>query len=171
MSRSHRRCRAYLYYLKKPLLDFLPVLGIIAALLITGSICFHFLYEHKRLSYTEALYITYCLIWLEHLIEFPGHWLLQIFYFALPPLGLLVVLDAVVRFSYHILRRDEAGKEWVRAMCKTLDNHVVLCGLGKLGLRTLQQLIRLGEPVAILEKDPQCPNIAFARKHGVPVNL
>jgi len=76
-----------------------------------------------------------------------------------------------VRFSYHILRRDETGPEWTSAMCKTLNKHVVLCGLGKLGLRTLQQLLMLGEQVAVLEKDPQCPNLAFARKHGVPVRI
>lgn len=167
MSCPYRRCRAYAYYLRKPILSILPILGLLGVVLVVGAVCFHFLYQ-KRLSYTEAFYITYCLMWVEHLIEFPKHWLLQLFYFLLPPLGFLVVLDAVVRFSYHILRRDETGKEWIRAMCKTLDNHVVLCGLGKLGLRTLQQLIRLGESVAVLEKDPQCPNFAYARKHNVP---
>jgi voltage-gated potassium channel len=166
-----RRFRAYFHYLRKPLLNFLPIFGILVALLFTGSICFHFLYTQRQLGYTEALYYTYCLIWLEHLIEFPRHWLLQIFYFVLPPMGFVVFLDAIVRFSYHILRRDEAGKEWVRAMCKTMSNHVILCGLGKLGLRTLQQLVLLGESVAVLEKDPQCPNFAYARKHCVPVRI
>jgi Trk K+ transport system NAD-binding subunit len=56
-------------------------------------------------------------------------------------------------------------------MCKTLDNHVVLCGLGRLGLRTLQQLLLLGETVAVLEKNPQCANLAFARNNGVPVRI
>lgn len=170
MSCPHRRCRAYVYYLRKPILSVLPAMGLLGLILIIGTFCFHFLHQ-KQLSYAEAFYITYCLMWVEHLIEFPKHWLLQVFYFVLPPLGFLVVLDAVVRFSYHILRRDEAGEEWVRAMCKTLNDHVILCGLGKLGLRTLQQLIRLGETVTVLEKDPQCPNLAFARKNGVPVRL
>ena len=171
MNRPYRRCQAYVYYLRKPILSILPILGLLGVVLIVGAVCFHFLYTQKRLSYGEAFHITYCLMWVEHLIEFPKHWLLQIFYFVLPPLGFFVILDAVVRFSYHILRRDETGEEWIRAMCKTLDNHVVLCGLGKLGLRTLQQLIRLGESVAVLEKDPQCPNFAYARKHNVPVRI
>ncbi|HPD31263.1 MAG TPA: NAD-binding protein [Phycisphaerae bacterium] len=171
MGSPYRRCRAYIHYLRKPILSFLPFLGLLVTVLIIGTFCFHFLYTHKRLSYAEAFYITYCLVWVEHLIEFPEHWLLRMFYFVLPPLGFLVFLDAVVRFSYHILRRDEAGEEWIRAMCKTLNNHVVLCGLGKLGLRTLQQLIRLGETVAVLEKNPHCPNLAFARNNGIPVRL
>ena len=56
-------------------------------------------------------------------------------------------------------------------MSKTLDHHVVLCGLGKVGLRVLQQLIRLNEQVIVLEKDTQCPNLAFARRHGIPVRI
>jgi Trk K+ transport system NAD-binding subunit len=166
-----RRMLAYLYYLRRPLLNFMPLLVIVLLLLLVGSFCFHTLYQQQQLSYLQAFYITFCLVFMEHLIELPTHWLLQMFYFLLPPFGLAVILDGIVRFSYHVLRRDETGKEWARAMCKTLSNHVVLCGLGRLGLRTLQQLLHLGEKVAVLEKDPQCPNLAFARKHGVPVQI
>jgi len=172
-----RRFRANLYYLRRPVLRFLPLLGSLIALLVVGSVSFHVLYGTggrdggHQLGYLEALYITYCLIFMEHLLDFPEHWFLQVFYIVLPPLGLVVILDGIVRFSYHFLRRDETGTEWVRAMCKTLENHVVLCGLGKVGLRTLEQLVRLGEHVAVLEKNPQCPNLAYARRHGVPVHI
>ena len=106
---------------------------------------------------------------MEHLIEFPDHLLLQAFYFVLPVLGLVVVLDAFVRFGYHFLRRDESGAEWVRAMAKTYSGHVVLCGLGRVGRRTLEQLIELGEDVVVLEKKSDNINIAYAQKHDVPV--
>ena len=38
-----------------------------------------------------------------------------------------------------------------------------------MGVRTLQQLVHLGEEVIVLEKDPLCPNRAYAQKHGIPV--
>ncbi|MCI0410405.1 MAG: NAD-binding protein, partial [Acidobacteria bacterium] len=116
-----------------------------------------------------ALYVTYCLVFMEHVLPFPRHWLLQAFYLLLPPLGFVVILDGIVQFSYHLLRRDESGKEWVQAMAKTLNNHVILCGLGKVGFRVLEQLLRLGQEVAVLEKNPQCPNLAYARSREVPV--
>jgi len=164
-----RRTRAYLYYLQRPLLTFTPLFATLLVLLFAGSISFHTLYHQQRLGYFHALYITFCLVFMEHLIEFPQHWWLRTLYFILPPFGLVVILDGIVRFSYHVLRRDESGREWARAMCKTLNNHVILCGLGRLGLRTLQQLVYLDEQVAILEKNPQCANLAYAKKHGVPV--
>lgn len=171
MARTPSRCRAYLCYLRRPLREFAPLLTSLLVLLVLGSISFRFLYRHEELSYLESLYVTYCLVFGEHLLDFPEHWLLQGFYLLLPPLGLVVILDGIIRFSYHVLRRDENSPEWTRAMCHTLSDHVVLCGLGKLGLRTLEQLIRLGEPVAVLEKDPACPNLSFARRHGIPVRI
>lgn len=169
MQSRARRFRANLYYLKQPLRDFAPLLILLLGVLVAGCICFKTLYHQEPLSYVRALYITYCLIFMEHLLEFPEHWVLQLFYLFLPLLGLIVILDGIVRLSYHVLRRDESGKEWVRAMTKTLNDHVILCGLGKVGLRILQQLMHLGEHVAVLEKRADCQNLAYARKHGIPV--
>ncbi|MEZ5964511.1 MAG: NAD-binding protein [Planctomycetota bacterium] len=167
-----RRMRANLLYLRRPLRQFLPVLAGMILLVLAGGVAFHAWYvapDGARLTFTHALYHTYCLIFMEHLLPFPEHWVLQVFYFALPPLGLAVILDGIVRFSYHILRRDDSSGEWVRAMSLTMQNHVVLFGLGKLGLRVLQQLLHLGELVVAIEKDPNGANIAFARQNGVPV--
>lgn len=169
MTTRARRIRAHFHYLKQPIRNFLPLLGSLVVLLLAGSLCFH--YADPELSYSEAFVATYFLIFGEPVMGAPKHWLLQLFHLVMPLLGLLVILDGIVRFSYHILRRDETGPEWTCAMCKTMNGHVILCGLGKLGLRTLQQLLALGEQVAVLEKDPQCPNLAFARRNGVPVRV
>ena len=143
-------------------------------LVFIGGFCFQSLYvpdDGKPLTYLHGVYVTYCLIFMEHLLEWPNHWLLQVFYVVLPPLGLAVILDGIVRFSYHILRRDETSPEWTRAMAHTMQDHVILFGLGKLGLRILQELLRLDEQVVVVERDTKCPNLAYARKHGVPVRI
>ena len=164
-----RRVRANFYYLRRPLRNFLPLFFLLVVLLAVGSVCFHHLYEQEQLSYVRALYITYCLVFMEHLIPFPDHWALRIFYFVLPLLGLVVILDGFVRFGYHALRRDANRNEWVRAMAKANSNHIILCGLGRVGLRVLEELLRLSENVVALEKNSDNPNVAFARKHDVPV--
>ena len=162
-----RRIRANLLYLRRPFRQFLPILLGMVAILACGTWAFRVLYEHQgeRLSVPYALYVTYCLIFMEHLAPFPDHWLLQAFYFVLPPLGLAVILDGIVRFSYHILRRDESSGEWISAMSSTMHHHVVLFGLGKLGL----QLLTMKELVVVVEKDPFGANLGFARQQGVPV--
>ena len=116
MSRG-RRFRAYLHYLRKPILGFLPLLGLLVVLLVAGSISFHKFYRQEDLTYLRALYITYCLIFMEHLVKFPEHWLLEVFSVVLPPLGLVVILDGIVRFSYHVLRRDLESTEFRPTSC------------------------------------------------------
>lgn len=164
-----RRLRAYAHFLRGPFVAFLPLLLTLIALLLLGGYCFQHYYRHESLSFARALYITYCLVFMEHLVRFPDHRLLQLFYFVLPPLGLIVILDGMVHFGYRVLRRDEKDPEWVRAMANTLRNHVILCGLGRVGLRVLQQLIQLGEDVVVLEKDPNNDNLSFAKRNSIPV--
>jgi Trk K+ transport system NAD-binding subunit len=164
-----RRAAAHAISLWRPLRNFLPLLAVVAAVVVVGGACFERFYDKARLDGHEARYLVFCLIFLEHLYPWPEHWLLRVFYWTLPVLGLVVVLEGIVRFADHVVRRDESGRLWNRAMSVTMRRHVVLCGLGKLGLRILEQLLQLGETVVVLEKDPQCPNLRFARSQGVSV--
>jgi len=163
-----RRARAFAYYVRKPLLDSLTPFLLLTSVLLGGSIAFHELSDSRPISWGESLYTTYALVFMEHIEGYPSHWLLQILYFMIPVLGLVVILDAIARFSTHVLRLDESSPEWINSMSRTFEGHVVLFGLGKVGLRVLQQLLHLGEHVVVIEKDPHSPNFAYARKHGVP---
>lgn len=169
--RPYRRFRANLIYLRRPFLQFLPLLLTLVAVLAAGSVCFHHFYPYRELTYGEALFVTYSLVYMENPEPYSSHPALQVFYFLLPLLGLVVILDGLVRFGGRILRRQENDADWIKAMTKTYSGHVVLCGLGKVGLRVLEQLLRLGEEVVVLEKNAQNPNLAFARKNHVPVHI
>lgn len=171
MRSKERRARAWLNYMRTPVRKFMPLFAVVMALVLVGGICFYFLYRQQKLELSEAIYITFCLIFMEHLYPYPRNPLLEFFYFILPPLGLILVLDGFVRFSYAVVRRDEHSPDWVKAMSNTMQNHVVLFGLGKVGLRILQQLVALGELVVVIEKDPLCPNITYAKNHGVAVRI
>ena len=151
MNPYFRRLLANIIYLRRPLLEFLPVLAVATLIVILGGICHWALYKQEEITFAEALYMTYCMIFMEHLYEYPANPVLQILHWILPIVGLAVVLDAIVRFSYHFIGRDEHRQDWIRAMSKTYSNHVVLCGLGKVGLRVLSELLELGEEVVVLE--------------------
>lgn len=169
MHRFSRRLRANLRYLRRPLRGFLPLLAGSATLLLVGGLCFHAFYDREPLTLLESLYMTYSLIFMELPYPYSDRPVLQIFYWGLPLLGLVVVLDGVVRFGYHVFRRETTSAEWINAMTHSMRNHVILVGLGNLGLRVLQQLIDLGEDIVVLDRDPQNPNHAFAHKHRIPV--
>jgi len=163
-----QRTQSHLRYLARPTRAFLPLALGFGALVVLGGVCFHLLYQQEPLSLSRGLYIAYALVFMEHLLPYPQHWVLQAFYFLLPPIGLAVVLDGIVQYSLHLRHRDAASPAWNRAMASTLNDHVILCGLGKAGLRTLQVLLELGEQVCVLEKHEDQPNLAWARQRGVP---
>lgn len=164
-----QRWRGFGLYLARPARNFAPLFAGFVVVVLAGGLCFQHLYTEQPLTLPRALYITYALVFMEHLLPFPKHWLLQLFYVVLPPLGLAVLLDGIVQFSVRILRRDAHSSEWNLAMIKTLDNHIILLGLGKAGLRVLQHLLQMQEQVCVLEKDVACPGLAFAQRNGVPV--
>jgi Trk K+ transport system NAD-binding subunit len=51
----------------------------------------------------------------------------------------------------------------------TYRDHVILCGLGHLGIRVLEQLAAAGTPTVVLEKRRGNPMLVRAREMGIPV--
>jgi voltage-gated potassium channel Kch len=47
--------------------------------------------------------------------------------------------------------------------------HVIVVGIGQVGLRLCGELRRLGIPVVGVERDPHAPNVRLARSLGIPV--
>lgn len=148
----------------------MPSLGLLGVCLVVGALAFRALHV-PRLSWGEGLYATYCLLFSEHLYPWPAHPLLQLLYVVLPVLGLAVILDAIVRYSVHLTRLDPTRREWAVAITEQMENHVILCGLGRGGFRVLQELIKLGEDVVVVERKDDCPYVTFARRYEIPVFL
>jgi Trk K+ transport system NAD-binding subunit len=86
-----------------------------------------------------------------------------------PLLGLVLVGEGVVRFGLLMVSRRRGEKEWMKVMASTYRNHVVLCGLGHLGFRILEQLLVRGEEVVAIERDPACRFLPQAKETGIPV--
>ncbi|MEZ0068520.1 Trk K+ transport system NAD-binding subunit [Streptacidiphilus sp. MAP12-20] len=77
-------------------------------------------------------------------------------------LGLVaaVVLDSVGAV------RPAAGARRVR---RTLNDHVVVIGLGKVGSTVVNRLADMRVPVVVVERNPGVPGLAAVRARGVPV--
>jgi len=52
---------------------------------------------------------------------------------------------------------------------RRMKDHTVLCGLGNVGVRTLEHLRRMGEQVVVIEKKEDARFLNVARKMGAPV--
>lgn len=139
----------------------------------TFSLRAFYLYPDTGLSinWAEALHAAFKLIFLETVLPFPSAPGLQFLFIATPLVGLAVVADGVVRFSVALFNRRERKEAWQVAIASTYRDHIVVCGLGRIGYRVVSELLDLGEKVIGIENDAQGPFLENIRQMNVPVLL
>jgi len=139
---------------------------VFASLVLGGGALFS---TTMKLPYGEACFGAYMLIFVQPNLRFPDHWYDQALFFVMPIIGLGAVADSVVRLGYLIFSRKRKLQEWWIMEASTMRNHIVLCGLGRVGYRIAQQLLAAKEEVVAIEKDAECMFVEEMQDLGVPV--
>lgn len=144
-----------------------------AVIILGGALFFRFLYTfpgtEQHPSFVESLYATLSLLFFNPILEFPQEWYLQILFFVIPVLGLAAVADGVLRFGVALVSKKDRGQKWQVAMASTYSNHVIICGIGKVGYRVLLELLKFGREVVAIEPDPEGRFVEKAQALGIPV--
>ena len=120
-------------------------------------------------SFTEAIYIVLTAAFLQPVGEFPKQFSLQIFHFIMPLIGLIILAQGLADFGSLLFNRRSRSKEWEMAVASTMNNHIVLIGLGHLGFRVAQRLHEMGESVVVVEINLGSHTTMAAREMGIPV--
>ncbi len=123
----------------------------------------------QPLAYGEALHHVYFLLYGQPSLPYINDWLLEGMNVVIPPLGIALVVDGVVRFAYLYFAKHRSDKDWIAVMSKTLKDHVVICGAGRVGYRVATELLGLGREVIVIEKREDASFVAVLRDKGVPV--
>ncbi len=124
----------------------------------------------QHLTYPEALYAAFSMLFFEPTIPLP-HGPLQVLFFIVPILGLSIIVEGLIRFTVLLLDRNDPAGEWIVALASTYSGHIIVCGLGHIGYRVVQQLLNFGREVVAIEKDPRSPFLRKTQQLGVPVLL
>lgn len=124
----------------------------------------------RPLSWTTAIFQSYGLLLSEHLDPRPGvHPVLQVIQYLWPILGVLLLAEGLVKLGISVFRKEENREAWVEILARASRGHVILCGVGNVGFRTLEELVALGEMVIAVDRDANCPFLDRARALGVAV--
>jgi hypothetical protein len=106
----------------------------------------------------DILYRTLQLVVLESgSVEGRVNWSLETARFLLPALTAYTALQAVM----HLFREQT---QWLRLW--RLQDHIIVCGLGRKGSHLMGELLELGHPVVAIEKDASRENIARLWQRG-----
>jgi voltage-gated potassium channel len=120
-------------------------------------------------SPAEAIYTVLTMVFLQPFGSFPKAWYLQLFYFAMPLIGIGILAQGLTEFGGMLFNRRSRGKEWQMAVASTFSNHIVLVGLGHLGYRVVSQLHKINQDVVVLELHPRDDLVANLRGLDVPI--
>jgi voltage-gated potassium channel len=93
-------------------------------------------------TFPHACYTALALNFFEVADAYPqdGGFFVQAIYFVLPAVGLTVIAEAVVRLGVVIFNRKHLSREWHMALASTFTDHVIVAGLGRIGMRVAQRL-------------------------------
>jgi Trk K+ transport system NAD-binding subunit len=140
--------------------------------IIGGGIIYFFLAElagfHLHDPF-EAIYHVLALTFLQPISDFPRVWFLEIFFFVMPFIGIIILAQGITEFSVMLFNRRGRNKEWQVAIASTFSNHVILVGLGHLGYRVARDLVEMGQDVVVITLNHQGDMIASAKALGMPV--
>ncbi len=172
-SSKRKHLQAQLEYLKILAAEFKGTLMLTAGILLSGSVLFHYFSADpatgSRIDYIQALYSTFVLMSMNFPDSMPQHPILRLWCFAVPFFSFVVVSEAVVRLAVLLTSKAGSGKRWVKAMVATYDNHVILCGMGRLGFSILQELLKMGKEVAVVEQKETAFGVSETRRMNVPI--
>lgn len=172
MPKSHQSSRSW-FRLKRDAIVFarqfpwLLAIGLLLSILGTAYL-FQWRYnqvqpegpDHQYLTYTKAVYAVLNMTFLQlTYADMPPGTELDVFVIVVPPIGLVLFTYLglkVIRFIRIAFVRTERGQEWQEAVVKsTVKNHVLICGLGRVGYRVAKQLLlKYDQPVVGIEETP-----------------
>jgi voltage-gated potassium channel len=152
--------------------QFYAPLVLLMVSILLGGLLFDLLYRHSEtqdLTYAEAVYAIFSMIFFGESIPFPQQWYLQIFFFIMPIVGLGLIVQGVINFGVMLFNKSSREGEWQVAIASTYGDHVIVAGIGRLGFRIVQQLLDFGEEVVGIEIDPQSEFVQRVMNLRVPV--
>ncbi len=127
-----------------------------ALIAVSGSIYLRFFYPPTPSSprpdnILEAFYQTFQLLTFQSSLAFPDSDPLgEVMFFLFPFLGLALIFQSVLNFARLLLDKSSRREAWQVSLASTYQQHVIVCGLGRVGLRAINQLLEAGyEPVVI----------------------
>jgi Trk K+ transport system NAD-binding subunit len=167
-SRIWQLLRANLYDFGLLLRESWVALAGFAVLALAGTLYLH--YAHPaRLGFAAALFETLKLVSLQTGLDLPNDPLGVLLFFLIPLLGLALIFQSVLNFGRLLFDKGSRREAWQVALAATGRDHVIVAGLGRVGMRVVEQLLANGHTAVVVERAWGGPFVERALNLKVPV--
>ncbi|HEY9784933.1 MAG TPA: TrkA family potassium uptake protein [Candidatus Obscuribacterales bacterium] len=124
---------------------------------------------HQSLTLLQSFYYTWLMMFFETPLPYVEDWRIAPLFFLLPLLGLIVIAEGVVHLGNLLVHRKRYSREWQKMLAATYENHVIVCGLGNVGVRVVQHLKQFDETCIVIERDDGARFIHEVSSSEIPV--
>lgn len=135
---------------------------------LSAAAYLHFV-NQSRLEIPNALYESLRLLIFQSGLPLPSDVLGTVIFFLVPILGLLLVAQSVLTFGRGLLDKGSRLQSWQVSIASTYSNHVIVCGLGRVGYRVVTRLLDAGYEPIVIENKWQGDYVAQVVQLKVPV--
>jgi voltage-gated potassium channel len=120
------------------------------------------------ITFPNALYIAFAQMLFQPQ-PFPENGALQVLFFLAPAVGLALVGRGALNAGLLIFDKRNRREAWQMALASTYRDHIIVCGLGKVGYRVVGQLLATGHEVVGVERGQGSEFVELLRGQGVPI--
>jgi Trk K+ transport system NAD-binding subunit len=124
----------------------------------------------QPLDFGAELYGMYTQLFFEPTQNLPQSTVARVVFWITPLLGAVLLARGVVRVGASLFDVEERRRLWVKVMSDGMKDHIVVCGLGHVGVRVVEALKELGAPVVAIEKTQADSFGTVIESLGVPVH-
>ncbi len=146
---------------------------LVAAMALATTVLYQFYpraeVPHQSLTVLQSGYYAWLMIFFQTPLPYVEDWRIVPLFFALPLLGLVTIAEGVVHLGNLLFHSKRFSSEWQNMLAATFENHIVVCGLGNVGVRVVQHLRRLKEDAVVIEQNPEGRFISEMAAYDVPV--
>lgn len=153
--------------------EFWPLLTGFVVTILIAAWSFYILWnkvaQANPILFVEALYIVLTLSFFEITVNFPTAWYLEAYFFIMPLIGFVFLVLGVADFAVLLFNRQSRQAEWEAALASTFSHHIIVAGLGRVGIRVVRELVKLGEDVVVIEMRSDNPRLEEIHSYDIPV--
>lgn len=154
--------------------SFLPPIAAVGGYMVLAALLLRWDLSRAGDAVTDfqtLLYTVYRQLFFEPIDALPGRTIPRTIVWLTPLVGVVLVAQGLVKVGATLFEASARRSLWERIMTDQMKNHVVVCGLGHVGYRVVEELLRVGEEVVGLEQNEDGSFVEIVRSYGVPVHV
>jgi Trk K+ transport system NAD-binding subunit len=122
-------------------------------------------------DFTETVWSLWTLLVFEPTDPFPHTPIARAVFWLTPLAGLVLLAQGVFKIGASLFDLATRREVWTAIMTDQMRGHVVVCGVGHVGYRVIEELLSLGEDVVAIEEQASNSFVEQVRSKGVPVHV